>query len=74
MLGQQFRQRIADAKARLEALQAAVAQECPELKPGEIRLPAAVSQCARLSAHAAEAEREYEEAKKQALAAGFNTN
>lgn len=74
ILEQQFRQRIADAKARMEALQAAAAQECPELKPGDIRLPEAVSQCTRLHAEAVVAAKEYESAKKQALAAGFMMN
>lgn len=71
LLEQQFRQHIASAKARMEALQAAVAQECPELKPGDMRLPEAVSQCTRLRAEAVVAEKEYEGAGKQALAAGF---
>jgi hypothetical protein len=66
----QFRIQIAQARAKAESLDAAVKQECPDLKPGELRLPEAVDQCTRLRSDAAQAVSYYDNLKKEALRAG----
>ena len=67
----QWRQRIDDAKVTYESLFAAVQQECPELKPGDIRLDVAEHSCVQLRAEMRIALARYEAAKRGALAAGF---
>lgn len=69
-LERQFRLQIAQAKAKSDSLEAAVRQECPDLKPGELRLPEAVAQCTRLRADATQAVAFHENLKKEALRAG----
>jgi hypothetical protein len=68
---QRVRSEVAAAKARAESLSATANAECPDLKPGELRHPGAVSRCARLHSEAAEAVNQYELRKKEALAAGI---
>ena len=68
---QRVRAEVAAAKARAESLSATANAECPDLKPGELRHPGAVSRCARLHGEAAEAVNQYELRKKEALAAGI---
>jgi hypothetical protein len=68
---QRIRSEVATAKAKAESLSAAANAECPDLKPGELRHPGAVSHCARVRSDAAQAVSHYEALKKQALAAGI---
>ena len=68
---QRVRAEVAAAKARAESLTATANAECPDLKPGELRHPSALSRCARLHSEAAEAVNQYELRKKEALAAGI---
>jgi hypothetical protein len=68
---QRIRSEVATAKAKAESLSTAANAECPDLKPGELRHPGAVSHCARLRGDAAQAVSHYEALKKQALAAGI---
>ena len=65
------RAEVTAAKARAEAFTAQAYAECPDLKPGELRHPGAVARCARMHEEAAEAVRAYEQARKDALAAGI---
>ena len=58
----------------MHSLQAAAAQQCPKLNPGQLRLPEAVYPCTRLEADVVVAEQEYDNAKRQALAAGVWIN
>ena len=67
---QRVRSAVATAKAKAESLSAAANAECPDLKPGELRHPGAVSHCTRLRGEAAQAVSQYEDLKKQAAAAG----
>jgi hypothetical protein len=68
---QRVRAEVAAAKAKAESLTATANAECPDLKPGELRHPGAVSRCRRLHDEAAEAVNQYELRKKEALAAGI---
>jgi hypothetical protein len=68
---QRIRADLAAAKAKADSISAAANAECPDLKPGELRHPGAVSHCARLRSDAAQAVSQYEMLKKQALAAGI---
>ena len=68
---QRIRSEVATLKAKAESLSATANAECPDLKPGELRHPGAVSRCARLRSEAAEAVNQYELRKKEALAAGI---
>ena len=65
-----IRQQVGDAKARYEALEAAAQQECPDLKPGELRLPEAINQCVALRAETRIAQALYQKLREQALKAG----
>jgi hypothetical protein len=65
-----IRAQVAAAKAKAESLAATANTECPDLKPGELRHPGAVAHCARLRGEAAQAIAQYEDLRKQALAAG----
>jgi hypothetical protein len=69
---QRVRSEVAAAKAKAESLTATANAECPDLKPGELRHPGAVSRCARLHSEAAQAVNQYELRKKEALAAGIS--
>jgi hypothetical protein len=69
-LEDQLRQKLRAAKSNAETLEATLKQECPDLKPGELRHPAAVRGCTQLKAQATQAAATYEELKKQALLAG----
>jgi hypothetical protein len=68
---QRTRSEVAAAKAKAESLSATSNAECPDLKPGELRHPGAVNHCERLRSEAAQAVSQYENLKKQALAAGI---
>jgi hypothetical protein len=68
---QQVRAQVAAAKAKAETLTAQANAECPDLKPGELRHPGAVSRCKLMHGEADEAVKEYETLKKEALAAGI---
>jgi hypothetical protein len=68
---QRIRSDVAAAKAKADSLSAAANAECPDLKPGELRHPGAVSHCARLHGEAAQALRQYEALKKEAQEAGI---
>jgi hypothetical protein len=67
----QYRAQPSFAKSKAESLEAAAKQECPDLKPGDLRLPEAVNQCTRLRAEATQAATEYENLKKEALRMGI---
>ena len=69
---QRLRAKVEAAKAKAEASTARFNNECPELKPGELRHPGAVAHCNRLHDDAAAALREYEAAKTEAEAAGVS--
>jgi hypothetical protein len=68
----QLRQKLKAAKTRAESLDAVLKQNCPDLKPGELRHPGAVRACTQLQAQATQAAADYEELKKQAQAAGVS--
>ena len=68
---QRLKAEVAAAKARADALNAQVASECPDLKPGELRHPGAAARCQILKDQAAEASRQYELGKREAQAAGI---
>jgi hypothetical protein len=68
---QRIRSEVAAAKSRADSLSAAANAECPDLKPGELRHPGAVSHCTRLSSEATQAVSHYEALKKEAQAAGI---
>ena len=67
---QRIRSEVAAAKSRADSLSAAANAECPDLKPGELRHPGAVSHCTRLRSEAAQAVSHYEALKKEAQEAG----
>jgi hypothetical protein len=68
---QRIRSDVAAAKSKADSLSAAANAECPDLKPGELRHPGAVSHCARLHSEAAQAVGHYEALKKEAREAGI---
>ena len=65
------RAQLAAAKAEADSLTATANSECPDLKPGELRHPGAVSRCERLRSQAAQAVSAYEALKKEARDAGI---
>jgi hypothetical protein len=67
---QRLRAEVAAAKAKADSLSATANAECPDLKPGEMRHPGAVTRCVRLRSEAAQAVSNYETVKQMALAAG----
>jgi hypothetical protein len=69
---EQLKQKLKAAKTRVEALDASLKQNCPDLKPGELRHPGAVRACIQLQAQATQAAADYEDLKKQAQAAGVS--
>jgi len=70
---EQLRQKLKAAKTRVEALDASLKQNCPDLKPGELRHPSAVRACTQLQTQATQAAADYEDLKKQAQAAGVTS-
>ena len=68
---QRLRSELAAAKAAADSLTTAANTECPDLKPGELRHPGAVSHCAGLRSRAAQAVSRYEALKKDARDAGI---
>jgi hypothetical protein len=68
---QRIRSEVSAAKSRADSLSTAANAECPDLKPGELRHPGAVSHCTRLRGEAAQAVSHYEALKKEAQEAGI---
>ena len=66
-----IRAQLAAAKAEADSLTATFNSECPDLKPGELRHPGAVSRCEGMRNRAAKAVSEYETLKKEAQDAGI---
>jgi hypothetical protein len=66
-----IRAELATAKAKVDSLTAKADTECPDLKPGQLRHPGAVSHCAQLRSDAAQAVSDYEALKKEARDAGI---
>jgi hypothetical protein len=68
---QRLRAEIAAAKATADSLTTAANTECPDLRPGELRHPGAVSRCAQMHRQAEQAVAQYEALKKEARDAGI---
>jgi hypothetical protein len=69
-----WRRQLTEAIGNEEAAQAIVKQECPDLRPGDIRLDVAERTCVQLRANAKGAEVRVQIIRRDALKAGFMLN